>query len=100
MKRYLPPLVLALLPVLNLVDQSGTAVRAGDKEPADFIVYNAKVLTVDARFRIAQAVAVKGERIIAVGDNKEVLRHKGAATRVLDAKGGMVMPGLYDSHTH
>lgn len=100
MKRYTPFLLaFAFLPIANYLIPTDISAR-DDKESADLIVHNAKVLTVDARFSIAQAVAVKGERISAVGDNKEVLRHKGEKTRMIDAKGGTVMPGLYDSHTH
>ena len=101
MKRYLPLwLILGLLPLLNLLEGSTTFAQVAEKEPADFIVHNAKVLTIDAKFSLAEAVAVKGERIIAVGTNKDVLRHRGAKTREIDARGGTVMPGLYDSHTH
>jgi hypothetical protein len=69
-------------------------------EPADLIVHHGKVVTVDTRFRIVEAVAVKDGRIVAVGDNDGVLKHKGPKTRVLDAGGHMVLPGLYDSHVH
>jgi len=69
-------------------------------QPADLIVHNAKIITVDARFRVAQAMAVRGERIIAVGTNAAVMRQRGAATRVIDLGGKTVMPGLIDSHTH
>jgi predicted amidohydrolase YtcJ len=69
-------------------------------EPADLIVHNAQVITMDARGTIAEAVAVKGDRILAVGTGKTVLGHKGPATQLIDAKGRSVLPGLYDSHTH
>ena len=69
-------------------------------DPADLIVHNAKVVTVDAKFSVAQAVAVRGGKIVAVGTDADVLKFKGANTRVLDAGGKTVMPGLYDSHTH
>ena len=67
---------------------------------ADLIVHNGKVLTVDARFSTAEAVAVRGGKVVAVGTNADVLKLKGAKTRVIDAGGYTVMPGLYDSHTH
>ena len=69
-------------------------------DPADLIVHNAKVVTVDAKFSLTQAVAVRGGKIVAVGTDADVLKFKGANTRVLDAGGKTVMPGLYDSHTH
>src|SRR5688572_2971769 len=66
----------------------------------DLIVHNAKVVTVDAQFRIAQAIAVAGDRLVAVGSNAEVLGKKGPNTRVIDAGGKTVLPGLMDSHVH
>lgn len=68
--------------------------------PADYVITNAQVLTVDARFSKAQALAVHGERIVAVGSHRALARYIGPATRVLDARGHTVMPGLIDSHTH
>ncbi len=66
----------------------------------DLIVHGAKIVTVDGRFRIAQAMAVRGDRIVATGTNAAVLKLRGPATRVLDLKGKTVLPGLIDSHTH
>ena len=68
--------------------------------PADLIVHNGKVVTLDARSRIARAVAVRGGKVVAVGDDKVALALKGPKTRVIDGKGRMVLPGLWDSHTH
>jgi len=89
----LPALILALFAV---------TVRAADeaKGPADLIVHHAKVVTVDANFSLAQAVAVKDGRILAVGDDATVLKLKGSKTHVIDAGGRTVLPGLYDSHVH
>src|SRR5205814_6147969 len=63
-------------------------------------VHNAKVVTVDAKFTVAQAVAARGGRVVAVGSDAEVLKLKGPGTKLLDAGGKTVLPGLYDSHTH
>ncbi|MBI2807720.1 MAG: amidohydrolase [Planctomycetes bacterium] len=93
--RYLF-LILLALPFLVEI----TPVEGQDAEPADLIYHHAKVLTVDAKFTIAQAIAVKGDRILAVGTNDAVLKHKRARTRLIDAKGRNILPGLYDSHTH
>src|SRR5205807_7265035 len=57
-------------------------------------------LTVDDAFRIVEAIAVNGDRIVALGDDKDVLKLKGSGTKVIDAHGHNVLPGLYDSHTH
>ena len=69
-------------------------------EPADLIIHHAKVVTVDGKFTIAEAVAVKGGRIQAAGPDKVILKTKGPNTRVIDAGGKLVLPGLIDSHTH
>jgi len=101
MKRCIPLLLLyTLLPLWTLLEHVTVVVAVQDKDAADLIIHNAKVLTVDDKFSIAQAVAVKGERILAVGSNDTVLALKGAKTQLIDAKGRTVMPGLYDSHTH
>ncbi|MCX8036499.1 MAG: amidohydrolase [Candidatus Sumerlaeia bacterium] len=69
-------------------------------EQADVILHNGKVITVDAKFSIAQAVALKGNRILAVGTNDDVLKTRGDKTEMVDLQGKVVMPGLIDSHTH
>ena len=76
------------------------AVSAIPAQPADTIVHNAKVLTVDAKFATAEAIATRGDRIIAVGTNEDVLKLRGPKSRLIDARGMTVMPGLMDSHTH
>ncbi len=67
---------------------------------ADLIVYNGKIVTVDPRFRVVDALAVRGDRIVAVGSRNEVTRLAGPATRRVDLKGRTVIPGLMDSHVH
>jgi len=69
-------------------------------ERADVIFLNGKVATVDDRFSIAQGVAVKGARILAVGKNADVLEHQGPGTKVIDLKKRTVIPGLIDNHAH
>lgn len=68
--------------------------------PADLVIRNARVITVDREFRIADAVAVRGDRIVAVGTAAEVDKLVGPSTRTIDAGGRTLMPGLYDSHVH
>ncbi|HYO84724.1 MAG TPA: amidohydrolase family protein, partial [Bryobacteraceae bacterium] len=67
---------------------------------ADLILHNGRIITADARFTVAEAIAVKGERILAVGANADVLRHKTSGTEVIDLRGSTVLPGLTDSHVH
>jgi predicted amidohydrolase YtcJ len=67
---------------------------------ADTILTNGKVVTVDAAFRIAEAVAVANGKILAVGTSAEIAKHAGPSTQVLDLAGRTVIPGLIDSHIH
>jgi predicted amidohydrolase YtcJ len=68
--------------------------------PADTILKNGKVVTVDAAFTIAQSVAITGDRITAVGADEAMAARAGPATRVVDLKGKAVVPGLIDGHAH
>src|SRR5262245_36596046 len=68
--------------------------------PADLILKNGKVITVDGAFRIAPAIAVSDERIVAVGSNEDMAAHTGPMTHVIDLRGRAVVPGLIDGHAH
>jgi predicted amidohydrolase YtcJ len=67
---------------------------------ADLILINGKVVTVDDRFSIVQALAIRGQRIVAVGSNEVVEKLKGPTTRIVDLAGRTVIPGLIDNHAH
>lgn len=67
---------------------------------AQLILRNGHVWTVDPGRPEAQAVAVAGNRIVAVGSNREISRYEGLATRVVDLHGALVLPGFVDTHTH
>ena len=69
-------------------------------DPADIILVNGRVVTVDDRFTIAQGVAIRGGRIVAVGNNADVLELQGRGTKVIDLKKQTVIPGLIDNHAH
>jgi hypothetical protein len=67
---------------------------------ADLIIQNAQIWTVDASQPEAQAVAIFGERIIAVGSNQQVAAWRGPQTTVVDAGGKRLLPGFNDAHVH
>jgi predicted amidohydrolase YtcJ len=67
---------------------------------ADLILHNGKIVTVDERFTIAQAVAVREGKFLAVGKDQEILRLAGTETVKIDLKGKTVLPGLIDTHNH
>jgi predicted amidohydrolase YtcJ len=81
----------------------GTAARqpaAPLVRPADTILKNGRIITVDSGFTIVQAIAIAGDHITAVGLDDAVTAHAGPATRVVDLKGRTVVPGLIDGHAH
>ncbi|HEU5275961.1 MAG TPA: amidohydrolase [Xanthobacteraceae bacterium] len=73
---------------------------AATAQTADLVLVNGKIVTVDDRFSIAQALAIRGQRIAAVGTNADVEKLKGPQTRTMDLAGRTVIPGLIDNHAH
>ncbi len=73
---------------------------AQSRPAADLIVVNSKVWTSDKNHPTAQAVAVLGERIVAVGSNSQIEAWRDAKTRVIDAEGKLLLPGFNDAHVH
>lgn len=69
-------------------------------QTADLVLYNGKIATVDENFRIVEAVAIAGDRIIGTGSNTEMKKLAGTKARLIDLKGKTVLPGLIDSHVH
>ena len=79
---------------------AASAQGSGAAGPADTILTNGKIITVDDQFSIAQAVAVRGDRIVAVGTNQNITRLAGPNTRRIDLRGRSVVPGMIDNHAH
>lgn len=73
---------------------------AQTKPAADLIITNGKIWTVDKSLPTAQAVAVVGDRIVAVGSAAEIEVWRGPGTKVIDAGGKLVLPGFNDAHVH
>jgi predicted amidohydrolase YtcJ len=69
-------------------------------QTADTLLVNGKIVTVDDRFTIAQALAIRGERVVKVGATSDIEALKGPQTRVIDLAGRTVIPGLIDNHAH
>jgi predicted amidohydrolase YtcJ len=85
---------------LILICLLGSKLVAQSKPAADLIITNAKVWTVDRVHPSAQAVAVLGDRIVAVGSNADVDVWRGHDTKVIDAGGKLLLPGFNDAHVH
>ncbi|HYH79464.1 MAG TPA: amidohydrolase, partial [Longimicrobium sp.] len=69
-------------------------------DAADMILVNGKVFVADSANTVAQALAVRGGRVLAVGTNAQVRARAGARTRVVDLRGTLVTPGFNDAHVH
>lgn len=68
---------------------------------ADLIFHNGKIVTVDGKFFVAEAIAIKGGKIAAVGTSANLLRNeRGERTQVVDLQGKTVLPGMNDAHVH
>ncbi|MDP2958724.1 MAG: hypothetical protein Q8N53_20030, partial [Longimicrobiales bacterium] len=77
------------------------AACAGEPEnPADLVLTNGKVVTVDDALPEAQALAVRDGRILAVGTSEEMDAYVGSATRVVDLAGRVAVPGFIEGHGH
>lgn len=85
---------------LGLVFLGSTLPAAAAEAPADVVILNGKVLTVDAAFSRASAVAIKDGRFVAVGSDAAIRQRVGPATRTIDAQLRTVIPGLIESHVH
>jgi predicted amidohydrolase YtcJ len=99
------------MPIPRLSDASRVAIAlmamaaspsaiAGPPQPADTLLLNARVYTVDATHPWAQAVAIKAGRIEAIGSDAEVARLKGPHTQVVDVHGRLMLPSFGDAHVH
>jgi hypothetical protein len=85
---------------LSVALQGRHAVTGSPPETADLILWNGKFATMDRTRPFAEAVSIRAGTFAGVGSEAEVMRGKGARTRLIDVKGGTVVPGLIDSHTH
>ncbi len=79
---------------------SAAAMACRHAAQPDLIAHHGKIATVDANFKVLEAMAIKGDRIVAVGSNDEILALVGPETRQIDLQGKTVLPGLIDSHLH
>ena len=96
-RLILKPLLLGLI---GAVAAGAAAVVHAQQQIADVVLTNGKIITVDNRFTIAQAIAIKGDRFIAVGTNQDIAKLAGPNTRRIDLGGKAVIPGLIDAHAH
>jgi len=100
--KALPKLAIALAMALISTLASSSTVGAQDAkaQPAEAILINGKIYTVDAKQAWAQARGNPRRKIIAVGDDTEIEKLRGPQTKVIDAGGKLVLPGFVDCHIH
>lgn len=92
---YAVAVIVALTVIAGLI----VGAQREDDGPVDLIVINGQVYSA-ADDELAEAVAVRGNKVIRVGSNREIQRLRRAQTTVIDAKGGAVVPGFNDAHAH
>lgn len=100
MRSPSPVLVVALLIAAAPFAVQPTVQPTAQPTAPDLILHHGRIITVDATDDIAEAIAIRGDRIVAVGTDAAVLRLAGATTRRIDLGGRAVTPGLLDAHSH
>lgn len=93
-------MIVRLLIAICLTASAGCQWSSSQPEPATLIIHNARVYTVDDAQPTAEAVAVRDDRVVLVGSSADALDLRGPQTRVVDAQGATLVPGLQDSHGH
>lgn len=93
-----PPPAIRIVMLATLL--LGTSFLAYSQSKADVILYNGKLVTMDEQQPTAQAVAIKGRHIVAVGNDETVRKWAGTNTKEINLSGKTVIPGLIDAHLH
>jgi hypothetical protein len=98
--RHPGRLLFSLLAAVVLSGAAGLSRAGQEVAPADLVLLNGKIVTMEEARPEAEALAVRGDRVVAVGTSGEVTRYIGDRTAVIDLKGKLAVPGLIDSHLH
>jgi predicted amidohydrolase YtcJ len=90
-----------VIAIVAAVAAAGVAVwRQAPAEPADLVLVNGKVVTLEDAQAEAQAIAIRGDRILAIGSTADMKRHTGPNTETIDLQGQLVIPGFIEGHGH
>ena len=85
---------------LGSIPSATSATIKGATGPADLIIKGARLVTMDSRYPAATALAIRGEHILAVGSDDDILNLNGRDTEIMDARSMTVVPGFIDAHSH
>ena len=96
--RIVVVLTVCILVSLTSLTLAGQEMMSPD--PADLILRNGLIYTVDSTNTLTEAVAIRGGKFVFVGANKDVKKYQGKQTKVIDLKGAFVLPGFNDNHVH
>jgi len=96
--RIVVVLTVCILVSLTSLSLAGQEMMSPD--PADLILRNGLIYTVDSTNTLTEAVAIRGGKFVFVGANKDVKKYQGKQTKVIDLKGAFVLPGFNDNHVH
>src|SRR5262245_44068276 len=86
--------------VVSMIASAAASAAPPPAGPADLVLINGRILTVDAKDSVADGLAVSGDKIVAVGSSREISALAGPHTHILDLHGRTATPGLIDSHAH
>jgi predicted amidohydrolase YtcJ len=101
MAARLTTLVVVAIVAATLIAGLIVGAQRDDSEgPVDLIIHNAAVYTADAAHTTAEAVAIRGNQVLRVGSERDVMRLRRPQTTMIDAHGGSVLPGFNDAHVH
>jgi len=89
--------MIVFLVVSSLADALSAA---SPDEPPNLILHGGRVVTVDDKFTIVEAIAIRGDRIVATGTDSDIRKLADEKTQFIPLNGRMVLPGLIDSHVH
>jgi hypothetical protein len=89
-----------LFPISTQAQSKENSKKSREGAAADLVLLNGMILTLDAEDRQVCCLAVRGREIMAVGSEPEIKRFVGSATRIINLKGRMGMPGFVDAHSH
>jgi predicted amidohydrolase YtcJ len=96
-QKPFPRLACFFLAGLILAGLSGCAKK---EQPADLVLTNGKIVTMDEGLPVAEGLAVRGDRIVTVGSAKKIKSYIGESTQVINLEGKLAIPGFVDSHAH